>query len=54
MKTSERFKEYIWLIDLLKTYGGITFEEINEEWLQTEMSGGVKMRVPHSTAIRTP
>lgn len=43
MKTSERFKEYIWLIDLLKTYGGITFEEINEEWLQTEMSGCVKM-----------
>ena len=43
MKTSERFKEYIWLIDLLKTYGGITFEEINEEWVQTEMSGGVEM-----------
>lgn len=43
MKTSERFKEYIWLIDLLKTYGRITFEEINEEWVQTEMSGGVEM-----------
>lgn len=43
MKTSERFKEYIWLIDLLKTYGGITLEEINEEWVQTEMSGGVEM-----------
>ena len=43
MKTSELFKEYIWLIDLLKTYGGITFEEINEKWVQTEMSGGVEM-----------
>ena len=37
------FKEYIWLIDLLKTYGGITLEEINEKWVQTEMSGGVEM-----------
>lgn len=43
MKTSELFKEYIWLIDLLKTYGGITFEEINEKWVQTEMSGGVDL-----------
>lgn len=43
MKTSDLFNEYILLIDLLKTYGGITLEEINEKWVQTEMSGGVEM-----------
>lgn len=43
MKTYELFKEYIWLVDLLKTYKRLTFAEINEEWVQTEMSGGVKM-----------
>ena len=43
MKTSDLFKEYIWLIDLLKTYGGITLEKINEKWVQTEKSGGVEM-----------
>ena len=42
-KIIKLFKEYIWLIDLLKTYGGITLEEINEKWVQTEMSGGVEM-----------
>lgn len=43
MKTSELFKEYIWLIDLLKTYKKMTLEEINNEWVLTEMSGGIEM-----------
>ena len=43
MKTSELFREYIWLIETLKRYGEMTFEEINDEWVVTEMSGGVEM-----------
>lgn len=43
MKTSELFREYIWLIDELRTYDLMTFEDINEDWVRTEMSGGVEM-----------
>ena len=43
MKTSELFREYIWLIDTLKCNIEMTFEEINAEWTETEMSGGVEM-----------
>lgn len=43
MKTSELFRAYIWLIDTIKGYGEVTFEDINEEWVETEMSGGVEM-----------
>ena len=43
MKTSELFRAYIWLIDTIKEYGEVTFEDINEEWVETEMSGGVEM-----------
>ena len=43
MKTSELFREYIRLIDTLKRHGKMTFEEINDEWVATETSGGVEM-----------
>lgn len=43
MKTSELFREYIWLINELRTFGPMTFEEINEDWVETEISGGVEM-----------
>lgn len=45
MKTSELFKEYIWLIRTLMMFGQMTLEEINEEWVDTEMSGGVEQDV---------
>lgn len=41
MKTRELFKEYIWLLNTIYQAGRITFAEINEKWLRTEMSGGV-------------
>ena len=41
MKTPELFKEYIWLLNTIQQAGRISFAEINEKWLRTEMSGGV-------------
>ena len=43
MKTPVLFKEYIWLVNIIYHAGKITFAEINEKWLRTEMSGGVEI-----------
>lgn len=43
MKVSELFREYIWLIETLRRSDEMTFYEINDEWVLTEMSGGVEM-----------
>ena len=43
MKASEIFRQYIWLTDTIFRSGGITFQELNERWVKTEMSGGVPM-----------
>ena len=43
MKTPVLFKEYIWLVNTIYRAGKISFSEINEKWLRTEMSGGVDM-----------
>ena len=43
MKTSAKFKEYIWLINTIHQAGKITLAEINRLWLKTDMSGGVTM-----------
>ena len=43
MKVPTLFKEYIWLIDTIWKARRITFAEINERWLETEISGGVEM-----------
>lgn len=43
MKTPVLFKEYIWLVNTIYQAGKITFAEINENWLRTEMSGGVEI-----------
>lgn len=40
MKTSLLFKEYIWLINLIYKSKGITLEDINKEWIKTDMSNG--------------
>ena len=34
-------KEYIWLVNTIRKARRITFAEINEKWLQTDMSEGV-------------
>lgn len=43
MKIPMLFKEYIWLVNTIFQAGKITFAKINEEWLRTEMSGGVEI-----------
>ena len=41
MSTLSLFKEYIWLVETIHKARKITLAELNERWLETEMSGGV-------------
>jgi hypothetical protein len=43
MTTYTKFKEYIWLVNTIYHAGEITLSEINEKWLQTEMSEGIPL-----------
>lgn len=43
MKIPALFKEYIWLVNTICEADGITFAEINEKWLDTDMSEGVEL-----------
>jgi len=43
MKASEIFKQYIWLTDTIYRSRGISFQELNERWIRTEISGGLPM-----------
>ena len=42
MAVPSLFKEYIWLVKTIKRARRISFAEIQEKWLYTEMSGGVE------------
>lgn len=44
------FNRYIWLVDTIYQVGKITFEEINERWVCSEMSGGeeIPLRTFHN------
>ena len=43
MKSYTLFQEYIWLVNTIHRFGRLTLEEINERWLDTEMSEGRPM-----------
>lgn len=43
MKIPLLFKEYIWLVSTIYQAEKISFAEINEKWLRTDMSGGVEI-----------
>ena len=43
MTTYTKFKEYIWLVNTIHQARAITLNEINEKWLQTDMSEGVPL-----------
>lgn len=43
MKTPTLFKEYIWLINTIHKAKKISLADINERWMDTEMSEGVEM-----------
>ena len=42
MTVPSLFKEYIWLVNTIKRARRISYAEIQEKWLDTEMSGGVE------------
>lgn len=42
MKLHGLFKEYIWIINTIYRAKNISFADLNEKWLQTEMSGGLE------------
>lgn len=50
MRSSEKFREYIWLVNTISQYHPITLDEINERWVCTEISGGVELS--RSTFLR--
>ena len=39
--TKDLFDKYIWLVDTIYRAGKISFEEINERWLRSRLSGGM-------------
>lgn len=43
MKSYALFQQYIWLVNTIRRAGKITLDEINERWVETEMSGGLTM-----------
>lgn len=43
MTTYTKFKEYIWLVNTIYHAKAITLADINEKWMQTDMSEGTPM-----------
>lgn len=48
--TRDLFDKYIWLVDIIYRAGKITFEEINERWLRSNLSEGedIPLRTFHN------
>ena len=43
MRLPDKFREYIWLVNTISYHRSISLNELNELWVQTEMSGGLPM-----------
>ncbi len=43
MKYQILFKQYVWLVNAIARRGRLSLEEINNLWVETEMSGGEKI-----------
>ena len=44
MRTYTKFREYIWLVNtIMRSGSGLTFAEIQQRWLDTDMSEGVEL-----------
>ena len=43
MKTAFKFREYIWLVETIYRARRITFAEIQEKWLDSDLSEGVEL-----------
>ncbi len=50
MKAQDKFKAYIWLVNTIHRARRITLAEINDRWLNTDMSEGID--IPRSTFAR--
>ena len=50
MKSYTLFQEYIWLINTIHKAECLSLEEINQRWLDTEMSEGVS--IARSTRLK--
>lgn len=40
MKPAQIFQQYFWIINMLKAYDGLTFEELGRKWLEDQVAGG--------------
>ena len=40
MKTAKTFQQYIWIINTLRAYRGLTIEELNQKWQDDEVTDG--------------
>ena len=43
MKSYALFQQYIWLVNIIHHYKKLTLDEINQHWLDTDMSEGVSI-----------
>ena len=43
MKAQDLFKEYVWLVNTISRARRITLRDLNERWLDTEMSEGIEL-----------
>jgi len=41
MKNAILFREYVWLVNTIARADRISLVEINEQWVKTEISGGL-------------
>ena len=41
MRAYALFQEYIWLVNTIHRFGRLTLEEINQRWLETDLSEGI-------------
>ena len=40
MKHSQKYQLYLWFINTLKEYGGLTLEELRRKWVEDKVDGG--------------
>lgn len=52
MKQGELYRRYIWLIDLILRYDGITRDEINRQWRLSTLNNGKEEELPERTFHR--
>ena len=40
MKQSQIFQQYVWLISTIRRYRRMTFEELNQKWIEDQVTDG--------------